>query len=79
MFPNSIILKPGVNGPKPSLYWSTDEKLIVDIVLPAKLLVHVIISAEFSSIPLIVYPHFLAALRAVSTPSAPEFMGSTQE
>ena len=69
-------LKPGVKGPKPSRYFSTEEKVIMVTVRPWKLPSQTMISAWSAATPLTVYPHLRAILIAVSTASAPEFMGS---
>ncbi len=43
--PNRITLKPGVNGPKPSRYCSSVEKLTIVTVRPWKWLAQTMISA----------------------------------
>ena len=72
-----MTLKPGVKGPKPSLYWSSVEKPTMVVVRPWKLSAQTMISALSFVMPLTFSPHLRAALMAVSTASAPEFMGST--
>jgi len=74
--PYGTTRKPGVKGANPSRYCASVEKLTMVTVRPWKLLAQTMISACPSGIPLAVYPHFLAALTAVSTASAPEFIGS---
>ena len=71
------MVKPGVNGPKPSRYCASVEKLTIDIVRPWKLLRQTMISALIpAGMPFTVSPHLRAALSAVSTASAPEFMSN---
>ncbi len=72
-----MILKPGVKGPKPSLYCSSVLKPTMVVVRPWKLSAQTMISAWSLAMPLTFSPHLRAALMAVSTASAPEFMGST--
>src|ERR1019366_9350726 len=60
--PKGITLKPGVNGPKPSRYCASVEKLTWVIVRPWKLLAQTMISALPSGMPLILYPHLRAAV-----------------
>ena len=43
--PYGISLKPGVNGPKPARYWSSDEKPTIVVVRPWKLSSQTMISA----------------------------------
>ena len=74
--PYGRIWNPGVNGPNPSRYWASSEKLTTVVVRPWKFPANVRISALPSGIPLTLYPHFREALIAVSTASAPEFIGS---
>ena len=68
-------MKPGVKGPKPSRYWGSVEKPTMVVVRPWKLSVATMISASPAGTPLTWYPHFRAALIAVSTASAPVFIG----
>ena len=74
---NFASTKPLPNGPKPFLYDSSDEKPTMVVVLPWKFPSATIISALFSDIPLVKYPHLLAAFIAVSTASAPVFIVNT--
>jgi len=74
--PYGMTLKPGVNGPKPARYCGSVLMLTSVTVRPWKLSRHTIISACPSGTPFTVYPHLRAALTAVSTASAPEFIGS---
>lgn len=53
------------------------EKLTIVVVRPWKLLAATTIFAIPSGTPLTRYPHFRAVFTAVSTASAPVFMGST--
>ncbi len=75
--PKGIILKPFVNGPNPSRYWSSLLNPIIAMVLPWKLFSQTMISAWSFGTPFIWYPHFRTALMTVSTASAPLFIGST--
>ena len=51
--PKGMTLKPAVNGPKPSRYCSSVEKLTMVTVRPWKLFAQTMISALPSGIPLI--------------------------
>ena len=74
--PYGIRVKPGVNGPKPSRYWSSDENPTIVVVRPWKLSSQTMISAFPSGTPRTSYPHFRTILIPVSTASAPVFIGS---
>ncbi|MPM69764.1 hypothetical protein SDC9_116712 [bioreactor metagenome] len=77
MLPYSITLNPGVKGPYPFLASGSVLIETIVIVLPWKLLAHTIISCIPSSTPLTKFPHLLAVFKAVSTASAPVFIGRT--
>jgi hypothetical protein len=53
-FPNSTILNPGVNGPNPSRYCSSVEKLTSVVVRPWKLFAATTISARSWGTPFFV-------------------------
>lgn len=75
--PYGTISNPGVYGPKSArASWSV-EKLMTVVVRPWKLLPATTIFARPSGTPLTRYPHFRAVFTAVSTASAPVFIGST--
>src|SRR5699024_6501059 len=67
---------PGSMGPNPRLYSASDDKETAVIVLPWKLPSQAMISALSSATPFTSYAQRLAALIAVSTASAPVFIGS---
>ena len=74
--PKATRPKPAGNGPKPWRYWASDEKPTMEIVRPWKLFSATRISVCPEGIHLTVSPHLRAAFSAVSTASAPEFIGS---
>ena len=76
--PNGSSSKPGANGPNPSRYCGSLEKPTIVVVRPWKLLPKARISALPDSVPLRVYAHFRASLIAVSTASAPVFIGKAR-
>ena len=69
--------KPGVYGPKPPRVSGSLEKLMIVVVRPWKLFSATTIVASPSGTPLTSYPHLRLILIAVSTASAPVFIGST--
>ena len=71
------MVKPGANGPKPARDASSVLNPTMVIVRPWKLPSQTMISASFSGTPLTSYPHLRTTLIAVSTASAPLFMGKT--
>src|SRR5690625_217080 len=73
--PNGMTLNPGSKGPNPRLLLSSEDKLMAAIVLPWKLSTQAMISAWSSCTPLTSYAQRLAVLIAVSTASAPVFIG----
>jgi hypothetical protein len=66
-----------VNGPKPDRAVSSVEKLTIVVVRPWKLPSATTIVARSAGTPLTSYAHLRATLTALSTASAPVFMGST--
>src|SRR4051812_21528004 len=70
-----MLLKPGVAGPKPSEDSVSGEKPTMGGVRPWELLWQTTISALSGATPFAREPHSPMALIAVSTASAPEFMG----
>jgi hypothetical protein len=66
-----------VNGPKPPLVSGSLEKLTTVVVRPWKLSSATTIVASPSGTPFTSWPHLRAILIAVSTASAPVFIGST--
>ncbi len=75
--PYGIVLNPGVYGPNPSLANGSVEKLMIVTVRPWKLCSQVMISCLPFSTPLTRLPHRRAVFKAVSTASAPVFIGRT--
>ena len=75
--PKGTDTNPGVNGPKPERVPGSLEKPAMVVVRPWKLPVQTMIDAWSSGTPLTVYPHRRTTLIAVSTASAPVFMGTT--
>ena len=73
--PYGITTKPGVSGLKPSLYCASVDADTIVIVRPWKLFLQTMISCRPTGIPFTFSPHLRAALNAVSTASAPEFIG----
>ena len=71
------IRKPGVNGPKPVRAVSSVEKLTMVVVRPWKLSAATTIVAWSGATPFTSYAHLRATLTALSTASAPVFIGST--
>ncbi len=69
--------KPGVNGPKPALAVSSVEKLTMVVVRPWKLSAATTIVARSAGTPFTSYAHLRATLMALSTASAPVFIGRT--
>jgi len=70
-------VNPGVNGPNEAREPSSLEKLMIVVVRPWKFPSKATITASPSGTPLTSYPHLRAVLIAVSTASAPVFIGST--
>lgn len=68
---------PGVNGPKPSRATGSVEKLTIVVVRPWKLPSATTIVARSAGTPFTSYAHLRATLIALSTASAPVFIGST--
>src|SRR5690606_34482222 len=66
----------GSIGPNPLRYSGSDDRETAVIVRPWKFPLHAMISALFSSTPLTSYAQRRAALKAVSTASAPVFIGN---
>ena len=64
-------------GPKSSRASGSVEKLTIVVVRPWKFPSNAMITAWSRGTPLTVYPHLRATLIAVSTASAPVFIGST--
>lgn len=75
--PNGTDRKPGVYGPKPCRAVSSSEKLMIVVVRPWKLpCATTMLGAVIT--PLTSRLHLRATLMALSTASAPLFMGSTR-
>ena len=74
--PKGTTRKPGANGPKPRRASSSVENETIVVVRPWKLPSATMIVARPAGVPLTSYPHLRAVLIAVSTASAPVFMGS---
>ena len=68
---------PGIRGPKPRLFSASDDSDTGTSVRPWKLSVQEMILASPSGTPFTSYAQRRAALMAVSTASAPVFIGST--
>ncbi|OIQ78667.1 hypothetical protein GALL_396280 [mine drainage metagenome] len=75
--PNGTTRKPGVNGPKWRRASSSVENEMIVVVRPWKFPEATTIVAWSWGTPLTSYPHLRAAFTAVSTASAPVFIGST--
>src|SRR6266571_6398477 len=75
--PYGTTRKPGVNGPYEPRASSSVEKLMIVVVRPWKLPSKATMTAWPAGTPLTSYPHLRAVLIAVSTASAPVFIGST--
>jgi hypothetical protein len=75
--PYGTTVKPGVKGPKPSRAESSVEKLTIVVVRPWKLPAATTICARPAGTPFTWWPQRRATLIAVSTASAPVFIGST--
>jgi hypothetical protein len=75
--PNGTIRNPGVNGPNPSRATGSVEKLTIVVVRPWKLPSITMMLAWSCATPLTSYPHLRDTLIAVSTASAPVFIGRT--
>lgn len=75
--PYGTISNPGVYGPKSSRASGSVEKLMIVVVRPWKLFAATMIFAMPSGTPFTRYPHLRAVFTAVSTASAPVFIGST--
>ena len=69
-------MNPLVCGPKWFFDPGSEEKEMMVVVLPWKLLLQTTIWACPSGIPFTVCPHLRVIFMAVSTPSAPVFMGN---
>jgi len=67
--------KPPAKGPKPVRYCSCEENPTIVVVRPWKFSTKTRISLSESGTPLTVCPHLRVILIAVSTPSAPLFIG----
>jgi hypothetical protein len=67
--------KPGVNGPNPVVDPGSSEKETIEIVRPWKLPDMTTTFARPSGTPFTSWPHLRAIFRAVSTASAPVFIG----
>ena len=68
---------PGVYGPKSARASGSEEKDTIVVVRPWKFPSNTTMTASSRRTPRVTYPHLRATLTAVSTASAPVFIGST--